>query len=84
MVVSAGLIGSVTVAGSTYKGAMPPQSVLGEAEVAAVLNYLASGMGRNTAGAHPFDSQEITAIRTRHLGATGPAVLALRPASPDR
>jgi mono/diheme cytochrome c family protein len=36
----------VTVAGSTYQGAMPPQSMLSEAEVAAVLNYLASGMGK--------------------------------------
>jgi mono/diheme cytochrome c family protein len=84
MVVSSGLIGSVSVAGATYQGAMPPQSMLSEVEVAAVLNYLASGLGKNSVVAHPFDAPEIAAIRTRHLGITGPTVIGLRPASPNK
>lgn len=83
MAVSTGLIGSLSVAGATFQGAMPPQNMLSEAEVAAVLNYLASGLGKAKSGAHAFDGPEVTAIRARHPGVTGPAALALRPALPD-
>jgi mono/diheme cytochrome c family protein len=84
MAVSAGLIGALTVAGGSYQGAMPAQSMLSEAEVAAVLNYLASGSGKNKSGAASFNEAEVSAVRARHAGVTGPAALALRPALPDR
>jgi mono/diheme cytochrome c family protein len=84
MAVSAGLIGSLTVAGSSYQGAMPAQNMLSEAEVAAVLNYLATALGRNKSGATGFDAAEVSAVRARHAGVTGPAALALRPALPER
>ena len=83
MAVSAGLIGSVVVAGGTYQGAMPAQSMLSEAQVAAVLNYLASGMGKGKSGAAAFDAAEVTAVRARHTGVSGPSAVALRPALPD-
>jgi mono/diheme cytochrome c family protein len=84
MAVSAGLIGSLSVAGGTYQGAMPAQSMLSEAEVAAVLNYLAAGSGKSKSGAALFDAAEVSAVRARHAGVTGPAALALRPSLPDR
>ena len=80
--VSGGLIGSVQVAGETYTGAMPAQNMLSEAEVAAVLSFLASDRGRAKAAAPAFDAQEVTAIRGRHPGVAGVAALALRPALP--
>ncbi len=83
MAVSAGLIGGLTVAGASYQGAMPPQNMLSEAQVAAVLNYLASGLGKDKSGTRAFDAAEVTAVRARHAGITGPAALALRPALPD-
>lgn len=82
MAVSSGLIGSVAVAGGNYQGAMPPQNMLSEAEVAAVLNFLAAGMGKAKSGAAAFDAAEVTAVRARHAGVTGVAALALRPALP--
>ena len=84
MAVSTGLIGGLAIAGATYQGAMPPQSMLSEAEVAAVLNYLASGMGKAKSGAAAFDAAEITAARARHTGVSGPSALALRPSVPGQ
>lgn len=84
MAVSAGLIGSLSVAGGTYHGAMPAQTGLSEAEVAAVLNYLASALGKARSHAQPFDAPEVAAVRGRHPGVSGPGALALRPALPDR
>ena len=83
MVLFTGLIGSVDVAGSPYAGAMPPQNMLSEAEVAAVLNYLASGLGKSKSGAAAFEGAEVTAVRARHPGVTGASALALRPALPE-
>jgi len=82
--VSAGLIGSLSVAGGNYQGSMPPQSMLSEAEVSAVLNYLASGLGKNKSGATLIDAAEVSAVRARHVGVTGLKALALRPSLPNR
>jgi mono/diheme cytochrome c family protein len=84
MAVSAGLIGTLTVADSTYHGAMPAQSMLSEAEVAAVLNYLSSALGKKKSDAMAFDAAEVSAVRARHASVSGPAALALRPSLPDR
>jgi mono/diheme cytochrome c family protein len=84
MAVSAGLIGGLSVAGGSYQGAMPAQTLLSEAEVAAVLNYLASGQRKSKSGAALFNEAEVSAVRARHAGVTGPAALALRPSLPDR
>jgi mono/diheme cytochrome c family protein len=84
MAVSAGLIGTLSVGGGSYQGAMPAQSLLSEAEVAAVLNHLASGSGKSKSGATLFDAAEVSAVRARHAGVTGPAALALRPSLPDQ
>jgi len=77
MVVSAGLIGDLPVAGLTYHGVMPPQSALSEADVAAVLSYVAGGMGKVKPAPHAFTPQEVASTRARHAGLTGQAQSAL-------
>ena len=79
MVVTTGLIGELQVGGGTYHGVMPPQSTLTEAEVAAALNYLASGLGKITNAAPAFSAKEIAEIRGRHPDRTPQATRALRP-----
>jgi mono/diheme cytochrome c family protein len=51
MVLTSGLMGELKVGGVRYNNVMPAQSGLSEADVAAVLSYLASGLGKNEQGA---------------------------------
>lgn len=81
MVVTTGLIGELQVGGGTYHGVMPPQSTLTEAEVAAALNYLASGLGKIKNAAPAFNAKEVAEIRARHPDKTPQATRALRPAT---
>jgi mono/diheme cytochrome c family protein len=81
MVVTTGLMGELKVAGVTYRGAMPPQSGLSEAEVAAVLSYLISNRGKD-AGAPVLTAKDVTDARARHTTQTAQATYALRP-TPD-
>jgi mono/diheme cytochrome c family protein len=81
MVVTTGLMGELTVAGVTYRGVMPAQSGLSEGEIAAVLEYLAGGRGKNAAAPH-FSAADVAAARERHPDRTPQATRALRPATP--
>jgi mono/diheme cytochrome c family protein len=82
MVVTTGLMGDLKVAGVTYRGVMPAQSGLSEAEVAAVLSYLASG--RAAGVTEPaLTASDVTAARARHAEQTPQATRALRPAYPE-
>lgn len=81
MVVTTGLMGSLTVAGVNYNGVMPAQSGLSEAEIAAVLSYLASGLGKNDAGPAALSAADVTEARARHPDKTAQATRALRPAA---
>jgi mono/diheme cytochrome c family protein len=81
MVVTTGLVGELQVGGGTYRGVMPPQSTLSEAEVAAVLNYLASGMGKVKTATAPFSAKSVIEIRARHPDKSAPNTRALRPAA---
>jgi mono/diheme cytochrome c family protein len=81
MVVTTGLAGDLQVGGVTYRGVMPAQSGLTETEVAAVLNYLASGLGRTKPAAAPFTAKDVTEIRARYPQKSATATHALRPAS---
>jgi mono/diheme cytochrome c family protein len=78
MVVTTGLMGELKVGGITYRGVMPAQSTLSEAEVAAVVSYLASDRGKDATV--PLTAADVTAIRARHSDRTGTATRALRPA----
>ena len=81
MVVTTGLMGALKVGGVSYNGVMPAQSGLSEAEVAAVLNYLASGLGKNIPAAAALSGNDVTQARTRHPDKSAEATRTLRPAT---
>jgi mono/diheme cytochrome c family protein len=81
MVVTTGLMGGLKVAGVSYNGVMPAQSGLSEAEVAAVLSYLASDLGKNTSAAAALSAGDVTDARARHADKSAQATRALRPAT---
>jgi mono/diheme cytochrome c family protein len=81
MVVTTGLVGSLKVGGIAYNGAMPAQSGLSEAEIAAVLNYLASDLGRDVSATAQLSATDVTQARARHPDASAPGTRALRPAT---
>ncbi len=80
MVVTTGLIGELQVGGNSYHGVMPAQSTLSELEVAAVLNYLGSGLGKVKPPPAPFAAKEVVDIRARHADKSPQNTRALRPA----
>ena len=65
MVVTTGLTGALRVEGVDYRGVMPAQSTLSEADVAAALNYIASGLGKRKSAARAFTAQEVISVRAR-------------------
>lgn len=83
MVVTTGLMGDLKVGGITYRGVMPAQSGLSEAEVAAVLSYLAGDRGRTAGGPAAGDpaitAADVIAARARHPEKSSQATRALRP-----
>jgi mono/diheme cytochrome c family protein len=80
MVVTTGLMGTLKVGGISYNGVMPAQSGLSETEIAAVLNYLASDLGRNDSAA-TLSAADVTDARARHPDKSPQATRALRPAA---
>ncbi len=81
MVVTTGLMGALSVGGTSYNGVMPAQSGLSEAEVAAVLNYLAGDLGRNDLGESALTAAEVSQARARHADKSAQNTRALRPAA---
>jgi mono/diheme cytochrome c family protein len=81
MVVTTGLMGELKVAGVTYRGVMPAQSMLSEAEVAAVLSYLASDRGTDAVA---LTAADVAAARARHPERSAQGTYALRPATPEK
>ena len=80
MVVSSGLMGELNVAGVHYNNVMPAQSGLSEADVAAVLNYLASDLGKQDLGNAGLSANDVKDARARHAQNTAQGSRALRPA----
>jgi mono/diheme cytochrome c family protein len=81
MVVTNGLMGTLTVSGINYNGVMPAQSGLSEAEVAAVLSYLASDLGRRDSDATALSATDVIDARARHADKSAQTARALRPAT---
>jgi mono/diheme cytochrome c family protein len=82
MVVTTGLMGDLKLGGVSYRGVMPAQSGLSEADVAAVLSYLASDRGK-IAGDPALTATDVSAARARHTEKSAQSTRALRPAWPD-
>lgn len=81
MVFTTGLMGELKVGGVTYRNVMPAQSVLSEAEVAAVISYLASDRGKSVS-APTLTANDVAAIRARHPDKSAQSTYALRPSDP--
>jgi len=79
LVPTTGLAGELPVGGITYRGVMPAQSTLSEAELAAALNYLASGLGKLKSGPPAFTAKEVAEVRARHPDKSPQNTRALRP-----
>lgn len=80
MVVTTGLMGDLTVGNITYRGVMPAQSGLSEAEVAAVLSYLGGDRGK-IEGPPAVTPAEVAQARARHADPSPQHTRALRPGS---
>jgi mono/diheme cytochrome c family protein len=81
MVVTTGLMGTLKVGGVTYNGVMPAQSGLSEAEIAAVLSYLAGGLGTDASGTAALSAADVIEARARHTDGAPQSTRALRPAT---
>jgi mono/diheme cytochrome c family protein len=79
MVVTSGLMGELKVAGTRYNNVMPAQSGLSEADVAAVLSFLASGLGKDAQGAAAISASDVKEARARHPQNTAQGTHTLRP-----
>ena len=74
LVVIRGVSGPITVEGKAYRGTMPAQAGLNDAQVAAVLNYVVRG-----GSAKPFTPREIAGYRVGSAGLNSAAVGRLQP-----
>jgi mono/diheme cytochrome c family protein len=81
MVVTTGLMGTLKVGGVAYNGVMPAQSGLSEAEIAAALSYLASGLDTDASGTAALSAADVIGARARHPDGTPQSTRALRPAT---
>lgn len=64
-VVMKGLMGELKVGGTAYNGVMPAQSALSDSEVAAVVNFLGSDLGRSDYATPSLKGTDVAAIRAR-------------------
>ena len=63
LVVVKGLSGPLVIDGKTYRGVMPAQSALNDAEIAAVLNHVGTTIAKGDSGFRAFDEAEVTKAR---------------------
>ena len=81
MVIEAGLIGSITAEGLTYRGIMPAQgATMNNDEVAQLLNYILQTFNASTLDDNwqAYTASEISEIKSRYPKATGRDVHTLR------
>lgn len=81
MVIQAGLMGRLSIDGSTYQGMMPAQgSSLGDDGIAAVLNYILQTF--NAGSLHEevqaFTAEEVATIKAQYPNASGRDIYTLR------
>lgn len=58
-----GLNGPISVEGKPYRGMMPAQGGLGDADVAAVLNHVGGSIAKTGPAFKPFTDQEVAGYR---------------------
>ena len=74
LVVTKGVSGPITVEGKTYRGVMPAQAGLNDAQVAAVLNHVLATSAKGTPAAKPFTAAEVAKARASGNGMHAAAV----------
>lgn len=79
LVVIRGVSGPITVEGKAYRGMMPAQAGLNDAQVAAVLNHVVRG-----GSAKAFTPREIAGYRAGSAALNSAAVGRLQPAAPGK
>lgn len=79
-----GVMGPITVDGKPYRGVMPAQSGLSDAEVAAVLNHVGTAIARSGPRFRAFSAREIAAVRAGATGLTSADVGRLHAAAGGR
>lgn len=83
LVVHKGVSGPLVIDGKTYRGIMPAQSTLNDAEIAAVLNHVGSVIAKGGSGFQPFVEADVAKARQSATALTSADVGALR-AAPTR
>ena len=71
-----GMSGPITVGGKPYRGVMPAQAGMTDADIAAVLNHVATKLAKAGAGFKPFTEAEIKGARAAGA-ALSPAAVGL-------
>ena len=80
MVLSAGLVGEIKIDTQTYRGLMPAQKGLKDAEMAAVLNHVLTSWSTRTLrkGWAPFTANEVGLVRNKYKSFGASDVAAMR------
>jgi mono/diheme cytochrome c family protein len=73
LVVTKGISGPITVEGKPYRGVMPAQAGLGDAQVAAVLNHVLATSAKGGT-AKPFTAAEVAQVKAGATGLTPAAI----------
>jgi mono/diheme cytochrome c family protein len=73
LVVTKGVSGPIAVEGKTFRGVMPAQAGLTDAQVASVLNHVIASFSKG-ATVKPFSAAEITQAKASGAGMTSAAV----------
>ena len=83
-VLSAGLVGTISIDGQSYVGAMPALA-LSDGQIADVVDYIVNALGESAAntGENALSPAEVAAIRSRFAGGSEPSALELRSKVPS-
>lgn len=73
LVVTKGVSGPITVEGKPYRGVMPAQAGLNDAQIAAVLNHVLATSAKGGT-AKPFTAAEVAQVKTGAAGMTPAAI----------
>jgi len=73
LVVTKGVSGPITVEGKAYRGVMPAQAGLNDAQIAAVLNHVLATSAKGGT-AKPFTAAEVAQVKTGATGLTPAAI----------
>jgi len=80
LVVIKGLSGPLVIAGKTYRGVMPAQSALNDADIAAVLNHVGTTIAKGGTGFRAFAEAEVALARQSATALAAADVAALHAA----